>query len=138
MFGQATRAPRRHALPLAAAALCVLAASLARADPGDAKVRPILPGSIATLKAAQRSAATKDNQTMTAVIDARRAMLAAANESRSARPPRGDVEDAVGQGDGDGDGAEADEQQPTATASAATGSGAEEDQGDEHRPQNHR
>ena len=134
---------QRASWPLLAVLLAVLMAALpARtlaAEHKD-KARPLLPGSIATLKAAHGAGRAglssalereRDNQTMTAVLDARRAMLAAANESRSARPHRED--DAVGQGDGDG---EADEQAPT--AAAATTEDESEDQGDEHRPQNHR
>lgn len=135
-------------------ATLVVASTALAALAADPRPRPLLPGSIATLKAAQASAqasaqaaryhrgpfaqaqqaAGPDNQTMTAVLDARRAMLAAANESRSAAGP-GRHEDAVGQGDGDGV-VESEEQQPTATAEAEAAS--EDDQGDEHRPQNHR
>lgn len=144
-------------LQTAAALLATLlvASTALSALAADPRPRPLLPGSIATLKAAQASASAQaaryhrgpfaqaqqaagpDNQTMTAVLDARRAMLAAANETRGADGPggRGRHEDAVGQGDGDGV-AESEEQQPTATAEAEAAS--EDDQGDEHRPQNHR
>lgn len=131
---QTSRCPLQGALHAALLA-CALGSAMSAALAAEPKPRPVLPGSIATLKAAHgagRGGALpdRDNQTMTAVLDARRAMMAAANESRSARPHH--EEDAVGQGDGDG---ETEEQAPTAAAATTE---EEEDQGDEHRPQNHR